>query len=81
MPASKSSRYRNPWHKSGQPQYGPAFYETTVQPTKYRGYQIFRIHERHYDVVRNGVCVHQMAGPNVARKAVDKLTRRKLATA
>ena len=63
--------YRNPWHKPGKPEYGPAFFTCRNEPRPYRGYLIFRQHERHFDVVRDGVCVSQRAGARGARWIVD----------
>lgn len=65
--------YRNPWH-TGKEEYGPAFYTTDATPTEYRGYLIYqRVRGSVWDVVKDGVCVTQMAGPNGAREAVDRL--------
>lgn len=66
--------YSNPVHKPLKPEYGPAIYSTDAKPAEYRGYLIFqRIKGAVWDVVRDGVCVSQMAGPNGARTAVDQL--------
>jgi len=66
--------YRNPWHNSQRPEYGPAFYTTEAKPEEYRGYLIYqRIYGHVWDVVKDGVCITQMAGPNGARQAIDKL--------
>jgi hypothetical protein len=66
--------YQNPWHKPGKPHYGPATYETDAVPEEYRGHLIFeRIPGRCWDVVKDGACLTQLAGPNGARRAVDAL--------
>jgi hypothetical protein len=68
MPAA---RYGNPWHRPEKPEYGPMFYETDVEPELYRGYAIYRRLTCCWDVVKDGVCVTQLAGPNGARRAID----------
>jgi hypothetical protein len=64
--------YINPWHKPETNDYGPAIYQTDATPTEYKGYLIYH-RGAVYDVVKNGACVTQMAGPNGARQAIDKL--------
>lgn len=66
-----SATYANPWHKPGKPEYGPATYATDATPTEYGGHLIYRRLPDCYDVVKNGVCVTQMAGPNGARGAIN----------
>jgi hypothetical protein len=67
-----ATRYRNPWHKPTDSAYGPEFYETTATLTDYKGYSIFeRIAGRVWDVVKDGECQTQMAGPNGARAWID----------
>jgi hypothetical protein len=64
--------YKNPWHNPRTGQYGPPVYETNVKPVHYKGYQIYqRIEGAVWDVVKDGVCVTQMAGPRSARRYVD----------
>lgn len=64
--------YKNPWHKPTKPEYGPAMYSTDVKPVEYRGYLIYqRIHGHVWDVVKDGVCITQRAGPNGARRFID----------
>lgn len=67
--------YKNPWFKGvGKPEYGPEVYTTSVKPFEYRGYKVYeRIIGRVWDVVKDNVCVTQMAGPDGARRAIDKL--------
>lgn len=75
MNPSNQTSYKNPWHHPLKPEYGPAFFATSATPQFYKGYAIYqRIEGRVWDVVRNGVCVTQMAGPNGARRAIDELT-------
>lgn len=67
-----TTTYRNPWHHPRQPMYGPANYETDVKPVEYRGFLIFQRIEGHvWDVVKDGVCQSQLAGPNGARRYID----------
>ena len=62
------TRYRNPWHKPGKPEYGPAFYETVVSAKGCNGYLIYHRHVSVWDVVKDGVCITQRAGPNGAHE-------------
>jgi hypothetical protein len=70
---SKTS-YRNPWHKEGRPEFGPAFYQTDVKADEYRGYLIYHRTMSVWDIVKDGSCVTQRAGVNGARQAIDELT-------
>lgn len=65
--------YRNPWHRPSKPEYGPATFTTDAHPTEYRGYLIYHRVQNVWDVVKDGACVSQMAGPNGARTAIDRL--------
>ncbi len=56
----------------------PMNYTCETKPEEYRGYQLFtRIKGKPgnqvIDVVKDGVCVTQMAGLNGARQAVDQM--------
>lgn len=62
------SRYRNPWHRSGEPE----FYETTTKPVEYRGFQIFHRFGG-WELVKDGVCLTQRAGKNGPRNLADAL--------
>lgn len=55
-------------------------YCTEVEPAEYKGYLIYNRVDGYgvrgrgvWDVVRNGVCVSQRAGPNGARQFIDSL--------
>lgn len=79
QPASPAT-YRNRWHKPTDKHSGPACFTTEAQPVAYRGYLIYnRIAgtvgkgDGVWDVVKDGVCVSQYAGPTGARGGVDKL--------
>lgn len=70
--------YKNPWHKPNKPEYGPAEYSTEAAPIHYRGYSLYEripgpIGRCCWDVVKDGACVGQYAGPNGARGFVDQL--------
>lgn len=78
--------YKNPWHKTqyNKNVHGPAFYETDTTPKEYKGYLIY--HRIDYgmpinsganvfDIVKDGVCVGQYAGPNGARAKIDSLIK------
>lgn len=68
------SRYKNPWHKPKDTSCGPEFYTTYAKAKEYRGYLIYeRIDGAVWDVVKDGVCLTQMAGPNGARRAIDAI--------
>lgn len=64
--------YSNPFHSANYTGSKPVI-ATSVKPTEYRGFLIFKIHDQHFDVVKDGVLVSQMAGPNGARSAVDNV--------
>lgn len=67
-----TATYKNPWHNPRTNTYGPAMYETDVAPKEYRGYLIYeRIPGHCWDVVQDGVCLTQRAGPNGARQYID----------
>ena len=65
------AEYRNPWHESGKPYYGPAVYSCDAKPIEYRGFLIYRQHAQHWDVVRDGTAIGQYAGLNGARGLID----------
>ena len=75
-----SATYKNPRHKPSHPMYGPAEYSTDAKPDTYKGYLIYNRIRAHngsgsgcWDVVKDGVCVTQRAGPNGAKSAIDQL--------
>lgn len=64
--------YINPWHRAGAAHYGPAMYETTAKPVSHAGCEIYeRVKGHVWDVVRDGVCLAQMAGLNGAKRAAE----------
>ena len=69
-----SATYKNPWWKPDNRGFGPPFY--TAYPgdvgKPYRGFLIFH-RGACYDVVKDGVCVTQMAGPSGAKRAIDSI--------
>ena len=73
----KMATYKNPCYTPGKPQYGPEYYETDAKPTKRGGYLIYHRIKSYakgggvWDVVLNGVCKTQMAGPSGARRWID----------
>ena len=73
MPATS---YRNSVWKPEGKGYGPEFYTTDVTPKGYRGYLIYHRLMDVYDIVKDGVCVTQYAGPRGAREAIDRLLAR-----
>ena len=76
--------YKNQWHRPSKPMYGPTEYNCESDPVEYRGYLIFhRINSTAsiksgghvFDIVRDGVCLSQMAGPNGARRKIDLIIK------
>ena len=73
--------YKNPWHKKypadgWRKSLGPEFYESDSEPVEHRGVLIYRRQEFGYpifDVVKDGTCVNQLAGPTGAKRAIDEL--------
>ncbi len=68
--------YINPWYNPEEPEYkriGPRLYTVRSTPKIYRGCLIYRISKEWFDVVKDGVCLTQRAGPNGARQAIDKM--------
>ncbi|QQM29330.1 hypothetical protein JET14_13455 [Martelella lutilitoris] len=67
--------YRNRVHKPHDSSYGPEFYETDVKPTEYKGFRIYRVNDKRFDCVIDGldglVCQMQMAGINGAKRYID----------
>lgn len=51
--------YLNPWYRPG---YGTQWFETTVQPKRYRGFLIYQRIPKSFDIVYGGVCVTQRMG-------------------
>jgi len=67
-----TARYRNPWHR---PNGGadPQFYESDCRPFEHAGCLIYqRIKGCVWDVVYDGVCIRQCAGPNGAKEAAER---------
>ncbi len=65
--------YRNPVHRRHDPMYGPEFYQTDAKPVTYKGHLIYHRTELVWDVVLDGVCLTNRAGPNGARRFIDEL--------
>lgn len=70
---ASTHRYRNPWHTPGVQHYGPEFYETTVRPVAYRGFQIFNRFKGSHELVKDGVCLTQRAGGGALKSLADAL--------
>jgi len=75
--------YRNKWFNPKDDRYGPRNYTTWAEPEEYKGYLIYhRIDSvlpiesgaHVFDVVKDGTCIGQYAGPNGARRFIDTLT-------
>lgn len=75
--------YKNSFWKAGEN--NPYSKETLIhdtatggRPEEYKGYMIYPRWDRFalcYDIVKDGVCVSQYAGPNGARGAIDNLIK------
>lgn len=68
-----SAKYKNPWFNTGKDN-GPELFECDKDPVEYNGCLIYEREEFGYkvfDVVKDGICVAQRAGPRGAREAVD----------
>src|SRR3990167_10685280 len=64
----KMTKYLNTWHRPNS-NYGPRIYETEAKPVEYAGCLIYeRIKGHCWDIVKNGVCVHQRAGLRGAKE-------------
>lgn len=64
--------YTNPFHRDRY-QNSQAVISTNVEPSAYKGFLVFKHSPQHFDIVKDGVLVAQMAGPSGARKAIDKM--------
>ena len=81
-------RYKNPWASLSDKNSGKGYFEYNESmygpPKEYKGYLIYhRIRSTSkggdcYDVVKAGVCLTQLAGPNGARKAIDNKSWEKM---
>ena len=73
---SMKTTYKNPWHKN---EFGTTTTEMFVSdstPHEYKGHLIYERREFGYpifDVVKDGVCVTQLAGLNGAKAKIDRL--------
>ncbi|MBC2806590.1 hypothetical protein C3Y94_025910 [Rhizobium ruizarguesonis] len=63
------TQYRNPLY----PGYGPEYFETLADPIEHRGYLVYCREPLVWDVVKDGICILQAAGPNGAKLAIDEL--------
>jgi hypothetical protein len=68
-----SALYRNPWYKSGRPEYGPYEYITDSEPQPYRGMNIYQRLSKCFDVVWDDVCIGQYAGQSGAVQLIDSI--------
>lgn len=67
--------YKNPWH-DGTPNYGPAMFRHQHKPLHtYNGVEVYRIHESHFDYVKEGVCLTQRAGATKYKEVIDNLLK------
>jgi hypothetical protein len=67
------TRYINSFH-DGTDAYGPEFYETDAKPTEHLGCLIYeRIKGVGFDIVANGICVHQRSSLNAAKTFINRV--------
>ena len=52
--------------------YGKGYIETNATPKEYKGHLIYNAISS-YDIVKDGICIAQYAGPRGAREAIDKI--------
>lgn len=71
--------YTNPFHRIHYTGSKPVITDSGT-PTEYRGHLIFKKSAQHFDVVKDGVLVSQMAGPDGAMQAVDRLAANQATT-
>lgn len=67
------TRYRNPWHRPEDRNNGPEFFETDARPRMVAGLAIYKRLPNCWDIVRDGVCICQRAGPRGAKEAAERL--------
>lgn len=71
------TRYRNPWHdptRSADPINNPEYFEHDKKPMfTHKGVQVFKVWERRYDYVLQGVCITQRCG--ASREVIDDIMR------
>ena len=65
------ARYRNSFHRSHDPVYGPEFYETDAKAVEHCGLLIYRRLDKCFDIVEGDVCIGQYAGLNGAKNAIE----------
>lgn len=68
--------YTNHWHNPLNAIYGPAVYVTDAKPVLHAGCELYEripgpVGRCVWDVVRDGVCIHQRAGLNGAKRAAE----------
>lgn len=59
--------------KSSDPKQNMTRHEYAAPAKLYRGYKIFKYSRVEWDVVQDGVILCMLAGPNGARRWIDKL--------
>jgi len=64
------TQYKNTWHNPASRD-SKEFFETDAKPIHYKGYDIFRRLPECYDIVKDGICIHQRAGLNGAKETID----------
>lgn len=68
------TKYKNPWHRTDNSTYGPAFYEHDKKPiVTHRGVSVYKVFEGRYDYVLNDVCITQRAGASKPKDTIDSI--------
>ena len=75
-------KYKNSFYKAKENNpYSPEYFNynpgTGEGVEEYKGHTIYARWDRFalcYDIVKDGICISQMAGPNGAKRKVDELT-------
>ena len=67
--ANVKSKYLNPFYnpKNGRKQW----YHNDPKAKKYKGFQIHKISDAEYHIVKNNECITMMAGINGAKNFID----------
>ena len=79
---AETVKYKNSFYKAGENNpYSPEYFiynpDTGNGIKEYKGFTVYARWDRFalcYDIVKDGVCVSQYAGPNGARRKIDELT-------
>lgn len=67
------NKYKNPWANDLN-QKKPEFYENNAPVVlEHRGVKVYKLWEKSFDFVFNGVCITQRSGASKAKEIIDSL--------